>query len=164
MFAGPGLRSCSSSATTTRASTPSAGRRSATWREFEREFAIGPVIKLEQNYRSHSNILDSANALISRNTRRLGKNLRTDAGAGEPVRVHEATSDFGEAQWFIDEAQQLHRDGTPRHEIAVLYRSNAQSRVIESALFNAGDSVPCLRRLALLRARGGQACARRTCG
>src|SRR3989442_281262 len=87
--------------------------------QFEREFNIERVIKLEQNYRSHSNILDSANALISRNTRRLGKNLRTDAGAGEPVRVHEATSDFGEAQWFIDEAQQLSRDGTPRHEIAV---------------------------------------------
>ena len=104
---------------------------------FEREFEVDRIIKLEQNYRSHSNILDTANALISRNTRRLGKNLRTDAGAGEPVRVHEATSDFGEAQWFIDEAQQLHRDGTPRHEISVLYRSNAQSRVIESALFNA---------------------------
>ena len=106
--------------------------------QFEREFEVEQVIKLEQNYRSHSNILDSANALISNNTRRLGKNLRTDAGAGEPVRVHEATSDFGEAQWFIEEAQQLHREGTPRAEIAVLYRSNAQSRVIESALFNAG--------------------------
>jgi len=105
---------------------------------FEREFHVERVIKLEQNYRSHSNILDSANALISHNVRRLGKNLRTDAGAGEPVRVQESTSDFGEAQWLVEEAQQLHREGTPRHEIAVLYRSNAQSRVIESALFNAG--------------------------
>jgi DNA helicase-2/ATP-dependent DNA helicase PcrA len=105
---------------------------------FEREFRVERVIKLEQNYRSHSNILDSANALISHNVRRLGKNLRTDAGAGEPVRVQESTSDFGEAQWLVEEAQQLHREGTPRHEIAVLYRSNAQSRVIESALFNAG--------------------------
>jgi DNA helicase-2/ATP-dependent DNA helicase PcrA len=108
--------------------------------DFEREFAVERVIKLEQNYRSHSNILDAANGLISRNTRRLGKNLRTDAGAGEPVRVYEATSDFAEAQWFVGEAQQLHREGVPRHEIALLYRSNAQSRVIESALFNA--SVP----------------------
>jgi DNA helicase-2/ATP-dependent DNA helicase PcrA len=106
--------------------------------QFEREFRVERVIKLEQNYRSHSNILDSANALISHNVRRLGKNLRTDAGAGEPVRVQESTSDFGEAQWLVEEAQQLHREGTPRHEIAVLYRSNAQSRVIESALFNAG--------------------------
>ena len=54
------------------------------------------------------------------------------------MRVYEATSDYAEAQWLLEEAQQLHRDGTPRSEIAVLYRSNAQSRVIESALFNAG--------------------------
>jgi DNA helicase II / ATP-dependent DNA helicase PcrA len=108
--------------------------------DFEREFAVRQVIKLEQNYRSHSNILDTANALIARNTRRLGKNLRTDAGAGEPVRVFEAPSDFAEAQWFVEEAQQLHREGTPRAEIALLYRSNAQSRVLESALFNA--SIP----------------------
>ncbi len=105
---------------------------------FEREFHVEHVIKLERNYRSFGNILDSANELISRNTRRLGKNLRTEAGPGEPVRVHEATSDFGEAQWFVEEAQQLHREGTRRSEIALLYRSNAQSRVIESALFNAG--------------------------
>jgi DNA helicase-2/ATP-dependent DNA helicase PcrA len=104
---------------------------------FEREYRVGTVIKLERNYRSFGNILDAANELISRNSRRLGKNLRTEAGPGEPVRVHEAPSDFAEAQWFIEEAQQLHRDGTPRHEIALLYRSNAQSRVMESALFNA---------------------------
>ncbi|MGD9834180.1 MAG: UvrD-helicase domain-containing protein [Piscinibacter sp.] len=105
---------------------------------FEREFRVEQVIKLERNYRSFGNILDAANELISHNTKRLGKNLRTEAGAGEPVRVHEATSDFAEAQWFVEEAQQLHRDGVPRHEIALLYRSNAQSRVLESALFNAG--------------------------
>ncbi len=106
--------------------------------DFEREFKVARVIKLEQNYRSHSNILDTANALISRNTRRLGKKLRTDAGAGELVRVFEAASDFAEAQWFVEESRQLHREGTPRAEIALLYRSNAQSRVLESALFNAG--------------------------
>ena len=106
--------------------------------DFEREFHVDKVIKLEQNYRSFGNILDAANHLIDRNSKRLGKNLRTDAGPGEPVRIFEATSDFAEAQWFLDEAQQLHRAGTARSEIAVLYRSNAQSRVIESALFNAG--------------------------
>ncbi len=106
--------------------------------DFEREFHVDKVIKLEQNYRSHGNILDAANHLIDRNSKRLGKNLRTDQGPGEPVRIFEATSDFAEAQWFLDEAQQLHRAGTARSEIAVLYRSNAQSRVIESALFNAG--------------------------
>ncbi len=105
---------------------------------FEREFRVEQVIKLERNYRSYGNILDAANELIAHNQKRLGKNLRTEAGAGEPVRVYEATSDFAEAQWFVEEAQQLHRDGLPRHEIALLYRSNAQSRVLESALFNAG--------------------------
>jgi DNA helicase II / ATP-dependent DNA helicase PcrA len=106
--------------------------------DFEREYRVERVVKLERNYRSFGNILDTANELISHNEKRLGKNLRTEAGAGEPVRVHEATSDFAEAQWFVEEAQQLHRDGIPRSSIALLYRSNAQSRVLESALFNAG--------------------------
>ncbi|MEW6706815.1 MAG: UvrD-helicase domain-containing protein [Pseudomonadota bacterium] len=106
--------------------------------QFEREYQVRSVIKLERNYRSFGNILDAANALISHNQRRLGKNLRTEAGAGEPVRVYEASSDYAEAQWLLDEAQALHRGGIARREIAVLYRSNAQSRVIESALFNAG--------------------------
>jgi DNA helicase II / ATP-dependent DNA helicase PcrA len=106
--------------------------------DFEREFRVQEVIKLERNYRSFGNILDAANELISHNRARLGKNLRTEAGPGEPVRVYEATSDYAEAQWFIEEARQLQRDGVPRREIAVLYRSNAQSRVLESALFNAG--------------------------
>lgn len=104
---------------------------------FEREFRVEQVIKLERNYRSFGNILDAANALISHNERRLGKNLRTEAGPGEPVRVYESTSDFAEAQWFVDEVRHLHREGIPRSEIALLYRSNAQSRVMESALFNA---------------------------
>lgn len=105
---------------------------------FEREFHVEQVIKLERNYRSFGNILDAANELIAHNAHRLGKNLSTEAGPGEPVRVFEATSDFSEAQWFVDEARQLHRDGIARSNIALLYRSNAQSRVIESALFNAG--------------------------
>jgi DNA helicase-2/ATP-dependent DNA helicase PcrA len=114
------------------------GARVGNMADFEREYRVKKVIKLEQNYRSFSNILDSANELISRNSKRLGKTLRTDAGPGEPVRVYEAASDFAEAQWLIEEAQALHRQGVDRKEIAVLYRSNAQSRVIESALFNAG--------------------------
>ncbi len=105
---------------------------------FVREFAVRHQIKLEENYRSGSNILDSANALISHNRTRLGKNLRTTQGPGEPVRVLEASSDFAEAQWMVDEMQQLVQDGIARKEIAALYRSNAQSRVIETALFNAG--------------------------
>ncbi|MBI5255705.1 MAG: UvrD-helicase domain-containing protein [Burkholderiales bacterium] len=106
--------------------------------DFEREYGVQHVIKLERNYRSFGNILDAANELIAHNSRRLGKNLRTEAGPGEPVRVSESTSDYAEAQWLLEEMQQLHRGGLRRSEIAVLYRSNAQSRVIESALFNAG--------------------------
>ena len=113
------------------------GARVGNMADFVREFDVQHQIKLEQNYRSYSNILDSANALISHNSRRLGKNLRTEQGPGEPVRVYEAPSDFLEAQWMVDEMKQLVRDGVDRKEIAVLYRSNAQSRVIETALFNA---------------------------
>ena len=114
------------------------GARVGNMADFVREFGVRHQIKLEENYRSGSNILDSANELISHNSRRLGKNLRTAQGPGEPVRVFEATSDFAEAQWMVEEMRQLVRDGLARHEIAVLYRSNAQSRVIETALFNAG--------------------------
>ena len=114
------------------------GARVGNMTDFVREFRVQHQIKLEQNYRSVSNILDSANELIAHNTRRLGKNLRTDAGAGEPIRVFEATSDFAEAQWMVDEMKQLARDGASKREMAVLYRSNAQSRLVETALFNAG--------------------------
>jgi DNA helicase-2/ATP-dependent DNA helicase PcrA len=114
------------------------GARVGNMADFEREYRVQRVVKLEQNYRSSGHILDSANDLISHNQQRLGKNLRTDLGAGEPVRVYESTSDFAEAQWLLEEVQQLHRSGFPRSEIALLYRSNAQSRVLESALFNAG--------------------------
>ncbi len=114
------------------------GARVGNMADFVREFRVTHQIKLERNYRSFGNILDSANELISHNSNRLGKNLRTEAGPGEPVRVYESTSDFAEAQWFVDEVKQLVRDGMVRKEIALLYRSNAQSRVMETALFNAG--------------------------
>jgi len=113
------------------------GARVGNMADFVREFDVQHQIKLEQNYRSFSNILDSANALIAHNKTRLGKNLRTEQGPGEPVRVYEAPTDMAEAQWLVEEARQLVRDDVPRHEIAILYRSNAQSRVIETALFNA---------------------------
>jgi DNA helicase-2/ATP-dependent DNA helicase PcrA len=105
---------------------------------FEHEFNVQNLIKLEQNYRSHGHILDAANTLIANNTKRLGKNLRTDAGHGEPVRIYESSTDLLEAQWIIEEAKSLIAEGALRSEIAVLYRSNAQSRVIEHALFSAG--------------------------
>jgi DNA helicase-2/ATP-dependent DNA helicase PcrA len=105
--------------------------------DFEREFHIARVIRLEQNYRSHGNILDAANALISNNRERLGKNLWTAAGAGEPLRVFEGESDIDEARRIVEEIAALRRAGTRLAEIAILYRSNAQSRVIEHALFSA---------------------------
>ena len=106
--------------------------------EFEREFAQGRVIKLEQNYRSHGNILDAANALIDHNQRRLGKDLWTDAGEGEPLRAYEAPTDVDEASFIVQEVRSLRGEGTRLSDIAMLYRSNAQSRVLEHALFNAG--------------------------
>jgi DNA helicase-2/ATP-dependent DNA helicase PcrA len=114
------------------------GARVGNMADFVREFNVQRQIKLERNYRSFGNILDSANELISHNSKRLGKNLRTEAGPGEPVRVYESTSDFAEAQWFVDEVKQLVQGGVERKEIALLYRSNAQSPVMETALFNAG--------------------------
>jgi DNA helicase II / ATP-dependent DNA helicase PcrA len=113
------------------------GARVGNMADFVREFNVQHQIKLEQNYRSVSNILDTANALIAHNRHRLGKDLRTDAGAGEPVRIMQAASDYAEADWMIEELKNLQREGTARREMAVLYRSNAQSRVIETALFNA---------------------------
>jgi DNA helicase-2/ATP-dependent DNA helicase PcrA len=113
------------------------GARVGNMADFVREYKVTRQIKLEQNYRSGSNILDSANALISNNSTRLGKNLRTEQGPGEPVRVVESARDYDEAQWIVDEIKQLVRDDHERKEIAILYRSNAQSRVIETALFNA---------------------------
>ncbi|HBT34307.1 MAG TPA: DNA helicase II [Pusillimonas sp.] len=105
---------------------------------FERDYAKGNVIRLEQNYRSHGHILDAANALISHNAARLGKNLWTEQGEGELVRVCEQGTDLLEAQWVVDEIKSLVNDGHARSDIAVLYRSNAQSRVVEHALFSSG--------------------------
>jgi len=113
------------------------GARVGNMRDFEKDFNIQHIVKLEENYRSHSNILDAANAIISHNTNRLGKNLWTSAGAGEPVRVYDAYNDTDEAQFIVDEIKMLHCEGASLGEIALLYRSNAQSRILEHALFSA---------------------------
>ncbi len=114
------------------------GAEAANMREFQRDFAHGNVIKLEQNYRSQGNILDAANAVIDHNKDRLGKNLWTDEGKGEPLRIYAASTDADEAQFVIDEVKALHREGKALSEMALLYRSNAQSRVLEHTLFSAG--------------------------
>ncbi len=108
--------------------------------ELLRDFHVENVIKLEQNYRSHGNILDAANALISRNRNRLGKNLWTSESGGETLRVYEAPTDVEEAGFIVSEIQQLKSEGVNLKEIALLYRSNAQSRVLEHALVSAGLS------------------------
>ena len=118
------------------------GAKVANMQQFERDFATAeqPVklIKLEQNYRSHGHILDAANALIRHNQARLGKNLWTSEGKGEPVRAFAAPSDRDEAAFVVDVVKGLDSDGLALDEIALLYRSNAQSRVLEHALFGAG--------------------------
>ena len=103
-----------------------------------REFGIEAPIKLEQNYRSDGHILTAANAVIENNAERLGKNLRTDAAAGDKIRFYSAPIDSEEAQFIVDEAKSLQREGRTLDQMAVLYRSNAQSRIIEQALFRAG--------------------------
>ena len=80
--------------------------------DFERDFKVAKVVRLEQNYRSHGNILDAANALIAHNKNRLGKNLWTATGAGEPLRVFEGQSDTDEARWMVEEVKALQRDGS----------------------------------------------------
>ncbi len=117
------------------------GANAANMQHFDRDFARPdmPVrlVKLEQNYRSHGHILDAANALIKHNQTRLGKNLWTSEGKGEPVRAFAAPSDLDESSFIVDVVKGLVDDGVTLSEVAVLYRSNAQSRVLEHALFNA---------------------------
>ncbi|HET9339930.1 MAG TPA: UvrD-helicase domain-containing protein [Casimicrobiaceae bacterium] len=117
------------------------GANAANMQHFERDFGGArtvKLIKLEQNYRSHGHILDAANALIRHNRARLGKELWTSEGKGEPVRAFAAPSDLDEAAFVVDVVKGLSDEGVPLSEIALLYRSNAQSRVLEHALFSAG--------------------------
>ena len=116
------------------------GASAANMQELQKDFGIETVIKLEQNYRSHGHILDAANALIKHNERRLGKELWTEEAKGEPLRVYEADTDIDEAGFIVDEVKSLANDGVSLSQIALLYRSNAQSRVLEHALFNASMS------------------------
>jgi DNA helicase-2/ATP-dependent DNA helicase PcrA len=114
------------------------GARAGNMLDFETDFGIDKVIKLEQNYRSHGNILDAANALIRNNRTRLGKNLWTSEGGGEPLRVYDAATDIEEANFLVEEVRALNSEGVNLSDVALLYRSNAQSRVFEHALFSAG--------------------------
>jgi len=105
---------------------------------FERDFKDVKTIRLEQNYRSTSNILNAANAVIENNDERLGKELWTDSGDGEPVRLYTAYNETDEALFVINQIKKWEDEGNVRKEVAILYRSNAQSRVFEEKLVNAG--------------------------
>lgn len=106
--------------------------------DFQRDFHIKHLIKLEQNYRSFGHILNAANELIAHNDDRLGKDLWTSSGDGERIRVFRASDDRDEAQYCVQEIREAVGRGVKKHEIAILYRSNAQSRVIEQALVASG--------------------------
>ncbi|MCP4475494.1 MAG: DNA helicase II [Gammaproteobacteria bacterium] len=107
-------------------------------RRFQREFNDTRTILLEQNYRSTPNILKAANVLIGNNSDRLGKNLWTEGEAGEPILIYTAFNETDEARFIVDRAQYWHDKGHHYCDMAALYRSNAQSRVIEEALLQAG--------------------------
>ncbi len=104
----------------------------------EKDFPGLTTVRLEQNYRSTGTILAAANALIARNTERLGKNLWTEGKTGDPVRVFAAFNEREEASFVIDRIRDWVAQGGTRNECAILYRSNAQSRVFEEALISAG--------------------------
>ncbi|MCO6507915.1 MAG: UvrD-helicase domain-containing protein [Snodgrassella sp.] len=114
------------------------GAEVANMTRFLHEFGVSEPIRLEQNYRSVGNILTAANAVIAHNASRLGKNLHTESGSGEKIRVLQAINDIEEAQFVVDEVKALHREGLDYMQMGILYRSNAQSRVLEQALFRAG--------------------------
>jgi DNA helicase-2/ATP-dependent DNA helicase PcrA len=102
------------------------------------EMGIAAPIKLTRNYRSVSTILDAANAVIAHNKERLGKDLWTELGKGEAIRHFQANDDREEAGFVVEEIQTLKREGENYADMAVLYRSNAQSRGLEHALFSSG--------------------------
>jgi DNA helicase-2/ATP-dependent DNA helicase PcrA len=109
--------------------------------DFERDFPGAKVVKLEQNYRSTQTILSAANAVVSHNEGRKPKELWTDRGEGEPVRVTELQDEHTEARYIVAEIERLcEEEGISRDDIAVFYRTNAQSRVLEDTLVRADVS------------------------
>lgn len=106
--------------------------------QFARDFPGTQTVRLEQNYRSTQTILDAANAVIANNTGRLGKQLWADGAKGDPVQLYLAYNDLDEARYVVDQVADWAAQGHRRDEVAVLYRSNAQSRVLEEALIARG--------------------------
>ncbi len=114
------------------------GARIENIRQFTQDFPGASTIKLEQNYRSTGNILQAANAVIANNPDRLGKELRTDGDSGEPVHLYAGFNEMDEARFVTDRIKEAVANGMAYRDIAVLYRSNAQSRILEEAMLRAG--------------------------
>ena len=105
--------------------------------QFTKDFSNASTVRLEQNYRSTANILTAANGLIDQNTSRLGKELWTDMGDGDPIQLYAAYNEIDEARYIVERIKSWSDSGNLYSESAILYRSNAQSRVLEEALLRA---------------------------
>jgi DNA helicase-2/ATP-dependent DNA helicase PcrA len=105
---------------------------------FKKDYPDAKIVKLEQNYRSTGHILHAANAVVAHNSHRTAKKLFTDRGDGEKVRVYQAADERDEGRWVGAEIEKLHDKGTSYNDVAVFYRTNAQSRVHEDMLLRAG--------------------------
>ncbi|MCH7694993.1 MAG: DNA helicase II [Proteobacteria bacterium] len=116
------------------------GARMENMQQFQKDFSDAVLIKLEQNYRSTSNILKAANALITNNNARLGKQLWTDGDEGEQLSLYIAYNEQDEARYVVERIKELKEQGNHYNDNAVLYRVSAQSRVLEEALMQA--SIP----------------------
>ncbi len=106
--------------------------------DFESDYPEAKVVKLEQNYRSTSNILDAANAVIANNSKRKQKRLFTDSGKGDKIGVYVASDERDEGRWVAGEIERLVSGGASYSDIAVFFRTNAQSRVLEDMLIRGG--------------------------
>ncbi len=105
---------------------------------FEKDYPKARVVKLEQNYRSTGHILAAANAVVANNSRRKSKRLFTESGDGELIHVFQASDERDEGRWIGSQIEKLHDQGTSYDDMAVFYRTNAQSRVLEDMLLRAG--------------------------
>jgi DNA helicase-2/ATP-dependent DNA helicase PcrA len=114
------------------------GARIENIQQFSKDFPVTQIVRLEQNYRSTSTILNAANAVIANNQGRLGKELWTDGEVGEPISLYAAFNELDEARFVVERLQDWINAGNARRDAAILYRSNAQSRVLEEALIRAG--------------------------
>ena len=106
--------------------------------DFEKDYPDAHVVRLEQNYRSTGHILAAANAVVANNSRRKPKRLFTDAGDGEKIQVFQASDERDEGRWIGSEIEKLHDGGTSYDDMAVFYRTNAQSRILEDMFLRAG--------------------------